>query len=271
MPPTKRPAGSATRPPEGAPEALQEMLKTLVALQASAQASQQHVRESSEALIEANRSNLEQLAERVVEATERTARELADAMRERKPERVEVVLEQPARADDAVTREQRLRQRQLVLTYDAFRTMLGRAPTSGAPGAAAVFMAVRVNADGQRDDDADSILISGPAPFAVVEAGWTLVAITSTNQTLRAELERHGLPYRVQMEHLAARIDIRRLEIRDASDDPIYLGVGPATQTDNSERHRGAHRAATDQPGEGEDAQDPQGLYNRIPVDRGTR
>jgi hypothetical protein len=119
--------------------------------------------------------------------------------------------------------------------------MLGRAPTSGAPGAAVVFMADRVRGnDGERDGD--SIVILRPAPFAFVEDGWTLVAITTTNQTLSASLSRQNLPATVPVEHLRADIDIARLEIRDANDTPLYLGVGPATQTQNALRHtRGRH------------------------------
>jgi hypothetical protein len=209
-----------------------EYLKTLVALQETVKESQTHVLESSEALIEAHRASLEQLAERLIEAMRGAAAE--------RP--IEVVVQPPPPAvDDQITREQRLRQRQLVLSYDAFRTMLGRAPTSGAPGAAVVFTAARVDDKGQRDPGGDSIVIPRPAPFAFVEDGWTLVAITTANQTLRAPLHRHDLPVTVQVEHLRADIDIGRLEIRDANDDPIYLGVGLATQTQNVERRRRMH------------------------------
>lgn len=229
-----------------------EYLKTLIALQESVRESHTHVLASSQALIEAHRSSLEQLAERLIEATERNARELHEAVREGKAEHVKVVVQPPAGADDALTKEQRLKQRQLVLAYNAFRTMLGRAPTSGAPGAAVVFMALRVNDQGQRDDHGDSIWIPYPAPFASVEDGWTLVAITTTNQTLRAPLHHHDLPVRVQVEHLRANLDISRLEIRDANDDPIYLGVVPATPTGNDERDRRKRH-----PGEAADPADP--------------
>jgi hypothetical protein len=210
-----------------------EYLKTLVALQETVKESQTQVRESSEALIEAHLASLEQLAERLIEGMRGAAAE--------RP--IEVIVQPPPPAvDDQITREQRLRQRQLVLSYDAFRTMLGRAPTSGSPGAAVVFMAMRVNDKGQRDACGDSIVIPRPAPFASVEDGWTLVAITTANQTLRAPLHRHDLPTTVQVKHLRADVDIGRLEIRDASDDPLYLGVGPATQTHNVERHRRMHQ-----------------------------
>src|SRR5262249_33691203 len=216
-------------------------------------------------------ANIEQLAERLIEATQRTAQELSEAIREGRPERI--VIEQAPPVKDPITREQRLRQRQLVLTYDGWRTMLGRAPTSGAPGAAVVFMAIRVDDKNQPDEDGDSIRILVPAPFAVVEHGWTLAAITNTNPTLRADLEPHAPPFRVQVPHLAANVDIRRLEIRDGNDDPIYLGVGPATQTHNAARHRHKRHAAAegDEPGEQGTPADTQELYNRIPVDRGTR
>jgi hypothetical protein len=151
--------------------------------------------------------------------------------------------------------------------------MLGRAPTSGAPGAAAVFTAIRVDDKNQPDGDGDSIRILAPAPFAVAEHGWTLAAITNTNHTLRAELEPHAPPFRVQVPHLAADVDIRRLEIRDANDDPIYLGVGPATRTHNATRHKYPRHPAAEgaEPGEPGGPADAQEIYNRIPADRGTR
>lgn len=215
-----------------------EYLKALTAIQEMVKESQ---RESSAAMIEAHRASLEHLAERFIEA-----------MRGEAKRPIEVIVPPPApAADDQITKEQRLRQRELVLSYNAFRTMLGRAPTSGAPGAAVVFIARRVNHKGQRDACGDCISIPGPAPFAAVEDGWTLVAITTANQTLRAPLHRHKLPVDVQVEHLRADVDIGRLEIRDENDDPIYLGVGPATQTHNVDdaprppRHR-VTRAATE-------------------------
>jgi hypothetical protein len=267
MPPTKTPPGSGTQP-EREPEPLQEMLKTLAALQESAQASRRDVLDSSGALMEANRANLEQLAERLIQATQRTAHELSEAIREGRPERI--VIEQAAPIEDPITREQRLRQRELVLTYDAWRTMLGRAPTSGAPGAAAVFTALRVNEKYQPKEYGDSIRILDPAPFAVVEHGWTLVAITTTNKTLRAELKPCAPPFTVRVPHLAPDVDIRRLEIRDANDDPIYLGLGPATQTHNAARGRYARHAAALE-GEESGPADRQELDTRIPTDQGTR
>jgi hypothetical protein len=270
MPPTKTPPEPGS-PAQGEPDPLQEVLKTLVALQESAQASRRDVLDSSGALMEANRANLEQLAERLIEATQRTAHELSEAIREGRPDRI--VIEQAPPVEDAVTREQRLRQRELVLTYDAWRTMLGRAPTSGAPGAAAVFTAIRVDDKNQPDEDGDSIRILAPAPFAVAQHGWSLTAITSTNHSLRAELEPHAPPFRVQVPHLAADVDIRRLEIRDANDNPIYLGVGPATQTHNAARYRHKRHVAPEGGEHGEEGrpEDTQELYNRIPVDQGTR
>ena len=157
---------------------------------------------------------------------------------------IELIVPPPAAAaDDQITKDQRLRQRELVLSYNAFRTMLGRAPTSGAPGAAVVFIATRVNYEGQPDARGNWINIEGPAPFAAVEDGWTLVVITTANQTLRAPLHHHGVPTPVQVKQLRAGVEIGRLQIRDENDDPIYLGVVPATQTHNVERHRRAQHA----------------------------
>ena len=152
-------------------------------------------------------------------------------------EQLAVVVQPPA--EDATTREQRLRQQQLVLTYNAFRTMLGRTPGTGSAGAAAVFMADRVSGTGEHHSDGgDSIEILFPAPFRAVEDGWTLVVITTTGQTLYAPLHRDGVPVRVQVEHLGANLDVARLEIRDHDDNPLYLGVGPATQTQNALKHK---------------------------------
>ncbi len=185
-------------------------------------------------LIEAHQASLEQLGQRLIDAMSASSEAMSAS-------RWSSSHHAPA-ADDQITQEQRLRQRQLILSYNAFRTMLGRAPTSGAPGAAVVFMAVRVNRKGQPDPRGDSIKIPGPAPFASLEDGWTLVAITTTDQTLRAALHRDDLPSTVQVEHLRAESDIGRLEIRNENDDPIYLGVGSATQTHNVERHRRSAR-----------------------------
>lgn len=228
MPPAKTPNEPA--------EPLHEVLKSLVALQEHAAASQEQMRESSEALIEANRSTLEVLTQRLIEATERSARELSQAMLKSRSEQLAVVVQPPA--EDATTREQRLRQQQLVLSYNAFRTMLGRAPTSGSPGAAVVFIADRVNGAGEPHSDGDSIKILGPAPFVSVEDGWTLVVITSAGQTLYAPMHRDKVPARVQVEHLSANLDVARLEIRDHDDNPLYLGLGPATQTHNARKHK---------------------------------
>jgi hypothetical protein len=227
MPPAKRPNEPA--------DPLHEVLKSLVALQEHAAASQEQMRESSEALIEANRSTLEVLTQRLIEATERSARELSEAMLKSRSEQLAVVVQPPA--EDATTREQRLRQQQLVLTYNAFRTMLGRTPGTGSAGAAAVFMADRVNGTGEHHSDGgDSIEILFPAPFRAVEDGWTLVVITTTGQTLYAPLHRDAV--RVQVEHLSANLDVARLEIRDHDNNPLYLGLGPATQTQNARKHQ---------------------------------
>ncbi|MGZ4248404.1 MAG: hypothetical protein ACXVUE_08880 [Solirubrobacteraceae bacterium] len=228
MPPAKRPNEPA--------EPLHEVLKSLVALQEHAAASQQQMRESSEALIEANRSTLEVLTQRLIDATGRSARDLSAAMLKSRSEQLAVVVQPPA--EDATTREQRLRQQQLVLTYNAFRTMLGRTPGTGSSGAAVVFMADRVDGAGKHDPDSDSIKILSPAPFRAVEDGWTLVLITTTGQTLYAPMHRDKVPARVQVEHLSGNLDVARLEIRDHDDNPLYLGLGPATQTHNARKHK---------------------------------
>jgi hypothetical protein len=225
MPPAKTPNEPV--------EPLHEVLKSLVALQEHAAASQEQMRESSEALIEANRSTLEVLTERLIEATQRSARELSEAMLKSRPEQVAVVV-QP-QAEDATTRQQRLRQQQLVLTYNALRTMLGRTPGVGSTGAAVVFIAERVGgSSGTFDPGGDSIKILS-APFRVVEDTWTLVVITTTGQTLYAPMRGK---LQVQVGHLGADLDIRRLEIQDEAKTPLFLGVGPATQTHNARKYK---------------------------------
>ena len=67
-------------------------LRTLIALQETVKESQTHVRESSEALIEAHRASLEQLAERLIEAMSKSA-----------AERIEVVVQPPAPGADDVS------------------------------------------------------------------------------------------------------------------------------------------------------------------------
>jgi hypothetical protein len=145
-------------------------------------------------------------------------------------EQFAVVVQQ--QADDATTRQQRLRQQQVVLTYNALRTMLGRTPGIGSTGAAVVFMADRVERSGNPRPDGDSIMIGPNAPFRAVEDGWKLVVITTTGQTLPTAPIYLDKP--VHVDNLGANVDVARLEIRDQDDTPLYLGVGPATQTDNA-------------------------------------
>ena len=237
MPPVKKPSEeydgpSADRPRDDVHGAYLEALR---ALQARAERSEEQLHESSRALLETNRSSLEQLARELIAVTEHGTHELAEVLLARSRERLDVSIQQQPPAEDPTTREQRLRQRELVLSYNGLRTMLGRAPTSGAPGAAVVFQAQRVTERGDPDPEGESILILGPAPFAAVEGGWTLVATTTQGQTLPAQLHQHDIPLRVQVPHLTAEIDIGRLEIRDQNGDPIFLGVGPVLQTDNAQ------------------------------------
>ena len=226
MPPAKTPNEPV--------EPLHEVLKSLVALQEHAAASQEQMRESSEALIEANRTTLEVLTQRLIDATQRSAHELSEAMLKSRTEQLAVVVQPPA--EDATTRQQRLRQQQLVLTYNALRTMLGRTPGVGSTGAAVVFMADRVDGSGKHDPGGDSIKILPPAPFRAVEDGWKLWVITTTGQTLHAPMHRDK--DRVQVDNLGANLDVARLEIRDHDHNPLYLGVGPATQTHNARKHK---------------------------------
>lgn len=222
MPPDKTP-----------PDPLQDSyLEALQMLREQTEASQRHTQESSRALLEANRASLEQLAEKLIEASRRSAHELSEALLARTRERHEVIIQPtPASTPDATNKE-------LVLTYNAFRTMLGRAPTAFAPGAASVFIAERVNNHGSRNDEGDSIKIVSPAPFAATESDSTLVAVTTENKTLSASLPTHSLPVTVHVPGLDPGTDILRLEIFDNNGDPIFLGLGPAVQTQNAQRHK---------------------------------
>jgi hypothetical protein len=221
-------------PPEKtSPDPLQDSyLEALRKLREQTEASQRLMQESSDALLETNRSSLEQLAERLIEASNRSAQELSEILLARTREYHEVVIQPPSvSAQDATNKE-------LLLTYNVFRTMLGRAPTAFAAGAASVFIAERVDGQGNRDDDGDSIKIFSPAPFAGTEDNWTLVALTTDNKTLSASLYAHELPVIAQVPHLASDIDILRLEILDKNGDPVFLGLGPAVQTRNAQRHK---------------------------------
>jgi hypothetical protein len=215
------------------PDPIQDSyLEALRRLVAQTEASQRLMQESSQALLEANRSSLEQFAERLIEASNRSARELSEILSAKTREYHEVVIQPlPVSGQDATSKE-------LLLTYDVFRTMLGRAPTAFAPGAASVFIAERVDGKGKRDDDGDSIKILSPAPFAGTEDNWTLVVLTTDSKTLSASLHTNELPVIVQVPHLASDIDILRLEILDQNGDPIFLGLGPAVQTRNAQRHK---------------------------------
>jgi hypothetical protein len=206
-------------------------LEALRMLSEQTEASQRLMHESSQALLETNRASLEELAGRLIEASRRNAQELSETLLARTRDYHEVAIQPPpVSALDATGKE-------LLLTYNAFRTMLGRAPTAFARGAASIFIAERVDGQGNRDDEGDSIKILSPAPFAGTEDKWTLVAFTTGDKPLSVSLYAKKLPDIVQVPHLASDIDILRLEIRDKNGDPLYLGLGPAVQTRNAQRH----------------------------------
>jgi len=116
---------------------------------------------------------------------------------------------------------ERLKQRELVLTYDAWRTMLGR------PGAASVFQAER-----GYSEEGEPVLHINAGPFDEVGRGWTLVVTLDNGKTLRADLPEGGRGrVRVALPRLDPEGQIRRLEIVDERGYPLYLGLGAALQT----------------------------------------
>jgi hypothetical protein len=154
-----------------------------------------------------------------VEEAERRSREALGAFRERRPDgpRLPQIVS-VAEEFDAV---ERLEQRGLVLTYNAWRTMLGRAQ------AASVFQATR----GFGEDDEPNVIRIHAAPFDETGRGWTLALTLDTGKVLRAELlEGDRPPCTVQVSGLRREMTIRRLEIRDERGNPLYLGLGPAVQ-----------------------------------------
>jgi hypothetical protein len=124
-----------------------------------------------------------------------------------------------------------LQRAQLALTYSAWRTMLGR------EGAASVFLAERVNHRGRRATGGGHVRILN-APFARAKRGWTLaVTVEGKPEPLEVEVPSE-LPVKgkqpgehplvVGIDGLEPDMAIVRLEIRDQTRQPLYLGLGPA-------------------------------------------
>jgi Putative mono-oxygenase ydhR len=112
--------------------------------------------------------------------------------------------------------------RELIFTYDAWRTLLGRAE------AASVFVAER----GFGEDGEPNVIRIHVVRSEEVGDGWTLVLTLDDDTVLRADLSAHGEPpFTVRVPGLSQGMVIRRLEIRDRQGRPRYVGVRPAIQT----------------------------------------
>jgi hypothetical protein len=109
-------------------------------------------------------------------------------------------------------------QQRLALTYNAFRTLLGRT------GAAAIISATR----GGPDDDAGDVLtLRGPIPPTSI----TVVAYGSDGKEIGRDPEhrRHGEIRYATIPGLKDEMTISRIEILDENRQPILLGpaLGP--------------------------------------------
>lgn len=158
------------------------------------------------------------------------SRKLVESMRDR---RENVFVPAPAvEVLEEFDAEERLAQRELALTYDAWQTVMAR------PGAASVFVAERVDKEQKRSADGEFVLITA-APFAASNPDWTLVAhIAGFADPVQSQMPDGSLPVPVPVPQLTPELDLTRLEIRDRHGRPRYLGVGPALQTNNQARPR---------------------------------
>ncbi|HEY4830522.1 MAG TPA: hypothetical protein VIH85_27395 [Solirubrobacteraceae bacterium] len=169
-----------------------------------------------------------QAREAAAAAAERHSEEALAAFRARRADTPRLPV-MASVADDYDAAE-RLEQRELVLTYDAWRTMLGRT------GTASMFQADREFGD---DDDPDKIWILA-GHFEETGRGWTLVVTTEDGKVAEADVPAGERPPRVVVPVSLPRVSqIRRLEIRDGRGYPLYLGLGPALQTQNRQLARG--------------------------------
>jgi hypothetical protein len=158
------------------------------------------------------------------------SRKFVESIRERRDDAFA-----PVHAVDVVEEfdaEERLAQRELALTYDAWQTLMAR------PRAASVFVAERVDKEQKRSAGGEYVMITA-APFAASKADWTLVAhIAGLADPVQHQMPDGSLPVPVLVPHLTPERDLTRLEIRDRQGRPRYLGVGPALQTNNQARPR---------------------------------
>ena len=148
------------------------------------------------------------------------SREALDAVRAVRPEAA--VIPAPVTVPGESDAAERLEQRELVLTYMAWLTMLARA------GDAWVFQA-----EPGFDEEAGPVIHIHSGPFDQIGSGWTLVATLDNGKTLQTRLtEGQRGRVRVGVPGLDPKSQIRRLEIRDALNHPLYLGLGYTLQTE---------------------------------------
>jgi hypothetical protein len=228
-PPPSRPA---SKPNGTAAAAEQRMLKKLTEemgelVKAVTALADRALEESAEAreLAREDRATIYRLIEENVQAreaaaaeAERQSQEALAAFRARRADTPRLPV-MASVADDYDTAE-RFEQRELVLSYDAWRTMLGRT------GAASVFQAERVF-EGEKSGE---ILIYA-SPFTATGRGWTLAVSTTDGKSYEVDLpENEPSPgLRVPVPVPPGSV-IGRLEIRDGRGYPLYLGLGPAVQ-----------------------------------------
>lgn len=106
-------------------------------------------------------------------------------------------------------------QRRLALTYDAFRTLLGR------QGSAAIITATR---GGPAKDAGDVLTLTGPIPSTKI----TVVAYGSDGAEIGRDPEhrRDGEVRHATIPGLKDDMTISRIEILDENQHPILLGAG---------------------------------------------
>jgi hypothetical protein len=233
-PPPSRPASK----PNGTAAAAEErMLKKLTEemgelVKAVTSLADRALEESAEAreLAREDRATIYRLIEENVQTreaaaadAERQSQEALAAFRARRADtpRLPVVVSVADEYDSA----ERLEQRELVLTYNAWRTMLGRA------GAASVFQAVR-----GFDEDGETAIHIQAGPFDEIGNGWTIVATLDNGKTFRADLTEDGRGrVKARIPGLDPERQMRRLEIRDERGNPLYLGLGHALETQHQQ------------------------------------
>ncbi|HUA50023.1 MAG TPA: hypothetical protein VMA77_32630 [Solirubrobacteraceae bacterium] len=170
--------------------------------------------------------------EAAAEAAERHSREALAALQDRRPDAALPMITSVADEYDAT---ERLEQRELVLSYMAWLTLLGRA------GVASVFLAQRM---GGAKGGSDGIQIYA-APFEQMVYGWTLVVTLDGGKALTGSVTKtERPPVVVPVPYLRPETQIRRLEICDERGNPLYLGIVTAVQVQHRQSEPGPLEAA---------------------------